>query len=638
MEETKHIESSARPSSSPPAKKARVNDEPNAKVNQQPQSQIPPPELQAPSVQEKLETAAQDEQPVKTESIASKATAKAAAMSKSAHSNDHTAPILPPMLSPLPSDVEDEIRKLTSAKYNSKTGAEKPHSSLNSPSMKSPKSSKADIQTVSKAGKTGAVVKTEPVSKASKTNVPTKGPQEQKQMTSAIEKGAKDVQPKAIHTPKAASNVLPGVGKAVSTPSPRTTPSDGQKKLRLRISLTIKKKANRKNLSNYLRMKPTPGRNSLFPNQPIEEGDRPASLKVNAKNDSNDRDARIAKKVDQKPGQSKDLKTGIKRGISQVEESNAEPSSKRKAHGLLPQTQKPSTPSSVGTGSPAISNFGSAQKATSTPNTQAQSTVTPAAPTAAHRRTSYTSPHKPKSPSDLHHESQPYQKLAKTLKHAADVYLKKWDQTDESGRKRGIVLGTESVLCFMLAFVLLDTGKNYSDRNSWNSMIHLVSNLQHCSQQLPNPMHLSGLLHQIEAVIRDQIVYADMQKLDRNPLHPDREDNDANVDHIAAEYGKQYHAMHVHAMRANGAWRQGWLQLDTETLTSQYPSTWAKRAHHCYAYGKGRDAVEKDKYTREYNLPLNHMTSGLEAVSFGMNFLAEWSKASGVEWEPKLVL
>ena len=663
MTETKQTPSSARRSPSPPAKKTRVDDEPNKKVLEQPQSKTPSQDLQTALALNKSETRIGEQLPVETNPAESNTSDTVEATSQSTQPGRPTMPILPPMLSPLSSVVEAEICKLTAAARDNEIGSEKSQSSVNSPSVTPTKSSNNDPKTVSKTGKTSNVEKVVTVAKLSKSTVPTKGPQEQRQTPSAISKGTKDIQSKAVHTPKAAPNEQFNNGKLVPTSTPKTTPPDVQKKIRLRVGLKIKKKANRKNLGNYLSLKPTPGRNSLFPNRQAEQVHRPTSSQTSAKHDSNERDARTAKKVDPKPSQSKDPKTGEKRGRPQIEESDIEPPSKRKLAGRLPQMQKPSTPTSVGTSSPVVSHLGSAHKPTSTPSTQAHgaamlrgasgqgsvdtpqqsvATGTPAAPTTGRRRRSYTSPNKPKSP-NLRHESQPYQEMARVLKHAADVYLKNWDQVNETERKRGVVLGTESVLSFMLAFVLLDTGLSYSDRNSWNSIIPFLSSLQNFSQQLADPTHMSGLLYQIEALIRDQISYADLQKLDRNPLQPEHGDVDVNVDkvqgqHNAAEYHKQFQAFHTHVMRAQSAWRSGWMKLDNDALSSQYPGTWGRRAEHRYAYGKGRDAVKKGEYSRNYNLPLNNMTSGLEGVNFGMNFLAEWSKANGVEWEPKLVL
>jgi len=207
-------------------------------------------------------------------------------------------------------------------------------------------------------------------------------------------------------------------------------------------------------------------------------------------------------------------------------------------------------------------------------------------------------------------------------------------------RKRAVVIGAESVLCFMMAFVLMDTQRSYSDRNAWNTIIPYLATLQEAAETF-KPM--LGLLLQLEGIIRDQIVYVDMQLLDKHSLktefgNPAADPGRTIEQHKAQEYYKHCHDFHDHFMKAQGAWRSGWMNLDVLDLQAQYPKTWSKRDERRLAYGKGRDAIVKGRYIRGYNLPMNNMTSGLEAVNFGFNFIAEWSQAAGVEWKPKLIL
>ena len=560
---------------------------------------------------------------------------------KSSHPTTSTKHGLPPMLSPLAPVVEAEIVRLTSL----------------------PRDGKA---TADKAADAGTTEITAPGAKQIRSTIPSKGPQEQKRVTSAPRPVAKDIDIKAAVTPVAASNGPPNGSKSTSTPTPtpKSTPPDPPKKMRLRISLKIKKKANRNTLHAYTRMQPTPGRNSLFPNRPIEVVDRPVVSKADTTSNNKERAPQKSKKSDSKPSQSMAPKIGDKRGATHLGDDNSGPSKKHKPPAKVPDVQKPSTPKPNLNSSPAVPHVGSGQKhAASTPNAQVnggsamlraasgqgsvntpqQSTVTgtPAASSTSRRRRSYTSPDKPISP-NLRSEATPYHNIARTLKHEADVYLKKPHMNDDE-RKQGLVLGTESVLSFMVAFTLGDTGLSYSNRGSWDSILPYLANLQQTSNCVAELDHISGLLHQLEAVIRDQIAYADMQLLDKNPLKHElgktaKEPSVTQEQHKAAEYHKYYQNYHNHVMKAQSAWRTGWLKLDVARLPSQYPQTWKNRDEHRFAYGKGRDAIMKGEYVRKYNLPLNNMTSGLEAVNFGLNFLAEWSRSKKVDWKPKLIL
>lgn len=572
------------------------------------------------------------------------------------------------MLSPLSSVVEEEIAKMTAAVQASSpaTGSRTAH---NSPAIKPSKVERQATPDVRKSVNGRILEKSSATTKPPRSATPTKGPQEQKEAASNLHPPSKDAESKNVTTPKSTSNVLHHGTKSTSTPTPKTTPPDPPKRMRLRVSLKIKKKANRKQMIQYLNMKPTPGRNSLFPNRPIQQEHRPVVAVSEAK--SNDDSPKIQNTIkrDPKTIRSEGPRIGEKRDRAQSDADDLEtgPSSKRKPPGWIPQTQKPATPKPAPTSSPALSHLGSAQKLpASTPNAEASTTAmlraassqgsvqtpqqptangTPIAPESRRRRHSYTSPGKPKS-DDLRDEGKEHIQKARTLKHDADVYLKKKESMTEDERKKGLVLGTESVLCFMMAFTFFDTMRRYSDRNAWDSALPYLAQLQEEAGKFRELKQISGLLSQIEAIIRDQIAYADMQILDKNPFEHDlgnpaensSRSNESNDQRKAVEYNKKVAAFHGHFMKAQNAWRSGWLMLNVVDLPTQYPETWAKRDESRYAYGKGRDAVKKDEYIRKYNLPMNQMTSSLEAINFGMNFLAEWSKQTGVDWQPKLVL
>ena len=662
MNDTTHSESLAQPPPSPPTKRARVADEPSSTEMQKVQEQAAAKEAKAETRSTQLPTQLEFNDQGKpsdlkaTENPSPAIECNVLPAIKNSSSEKPKMPRLPPMLSPLSSDVEHQIAKMTSAARNGKSGGTQPVSSANSPSLAPHKLENA---TPAKTERAAAIEKPAGVPKSKST--PTKGPQEQKHTTPGSGHVSKKVDLKNITTSKANTSQQPSDNKSTNTPTPKTTPPDAPKRMRLRVALKIKKKANRKNLSTYLSLKPTRGRNALFPNRPIEDESRPAASKSEVKTNKSEQGAKKDDRQDPKLNRAQGFKTGEKRGRERLDEEEPGPSSKRQATARLEQAQKPSTPKPAHGKSPVVSHISHPQKpSTSTPHAQASRTAmsrgvsgqdsvqTPqqagaaGTPITGRRRPSWTSDKKPKSP-DLRSEAIKYQKIARTLKHKADPFLRKTDPITEDERKRGLLLGTESVLCFMLAFVLMDTGASYSDRTSWNSILPFLKTVQGATQGFENLDHVSGLLCQLEAVVRDQVAYADMQKLDKNPIeheagNPAEEATMIEVQHKFAEYHKSYQEFHSHVMKAQNAWRTGWYKLDVAKLPSQYPKTWAGRDEQRFAYGKGRDAVMKDEYSRKYNLPMNHMTSGLEAMNFGMTFLAEWAELNGVQWEPKIKL
>lgn len=579
---------------------------------------------------------------------------------------------LPPMLSPLSSEIEEELAKMSSTVPDGRPGNAGSNVSLDSGSIKTSKGDRATTPTVSKAVNPIPAAKPAGIAKLPNPATSTKGPDEHKEANAASRQAAKDAASRIATTPRPAPNDPSNSNRGISTPTHKTT-SDAPKRMRLRIVMPIKKKANKKNLANYLRMKPTPGRNSLFPGRPLEQQHPRPALSTSEVRSKDKITPRGGSKPSRPAGSKTEIKpeapkSGDKRGRVQVDEEDDvnEPSSKRKptAQTTHVQTQKPSTPKPPPTSSPALSHLGSAQKPpTSTPKAEMNGTAmlragsgqfsvhtpqtppgngTPTAPEIGRQRRSYTSPNKPRSPKseDLRVQSSKYLKTATNLKHDADPFFKKGNEMSQDERKRAIITGAESVLCFMMGFVLMDSQRNYSDRMTWNSILPYLATLQEAAEKFK---HMLGCLLQLEGIIRDQVAYVDMQLLDKHSLKSEFgklavEPGRTIEQHKAQEYYKHCHDFHDHFMKAQGAWRSGWMNLDVLDLQEQYPKTWAKRDERRLAYGKGRDAVFKDQYVRGYNLPMGNMTSGLEAVNFGFNFISEWSQAAGVEWKPKLIL
>lgn len=571
---------------------------------------------------------------------------------------------IPPMLSPLSAEIEEELAKMSSAASDDRPGIAKSNTPLDTNAIKASKADRAITPTVNKTVKLNAAEKPANVTKLSKPATSTKGPQEQKQVMPLSGQAVKGTGLNDVSTPKPASNAAPNVNKGTPTATPKTTP-DGPKRMRLRIVLRIKKKVSRKDLAAYLRMKPTPGRNSLFPGRAIEQGPVLAASASELKSSNDNHKDQLKIKGDSKSSRTESPKTGDKRTRAQQDEDDYqdEPPNKRKPIARIVQTQKPSTPKQPPTSSPAFSQMGSAQKtSTSTPKAEINGTAmlragsgqgsvrTPqvssmsGTPSTGRRRRSYTSPEKPRSPKseDLRAAGSSYMAIATHLKHDADLFLRKQEAMTKDDRKRGVLIGTESVLCFMTAFALMDTQRNYSDRNAWKSILPYLVMLQE-AVKVDNLKHLYGLLLQLEGIIRDQIAYVDMQVLDKDPSkydsgNPTADASKTKEQRKAEEYNKHCHEFHSNFMKAQNAWRSGWMLLDVIDVQAQYPKTWSKRDERRLAYGKGRDAVFKGKYSRKYNLPMGNMTSGLEAVNFGLNFIAEWSQAGGLKWKPKLAL
>lgn len=570
---------------------------------------------------------------------------------------------LPPMLSPtLPSEIEEELAKLDPSILRFSGSIAKSRSSNPSSRTKRQKSDRTGSSTDEEGVKSGVGGKAFALSKTSTTasTNSVKDQQSQPQVTSAPRQANKNIVLNKL-TPTKPNGLLISPVTAPVTAS--TTPQRIEKR-RLRLLLKIKKKTSRKNLAQYLRLPPTPGK---YPHirRMMEHEQRPRTPQSEQKHASSFLDNRLENQAKSKRNDPEAPKAGERRRRSPDRRDESElPAKRHKTPGWVPQNAH--TPKQSSNISPAPSNVGSAQKAQlltpkadlkSAPMLRAESgegstatprglalNGTPNVPDTGNRRNSVTSSggRKP-SLQDLKRDANKYLKQATDLKHASDVFLKDMANMTDGERKRGVTIGTESVLCYILAFTLFDEPQRqfgqYGNIDGWKSMLRLLDLINREAQPFK---HLTGLLHQLEGIIRDYMVCYDFHRLDYNPLELRTAETTAadptktKEECKAAAYHGFFHEFRRHFEKSQIAWRSGLDFLKVSDLESEYPMTWAKREPHFLLPVKSADAVVQGEYQRRFNLPMGSMTSGLQAVNFGMSFLEEWSKKNKVKWEPKL--
>lgn len=572
---------------------------------------------------------------------------------------------LPPMLSPtLPSEIEEELAKLNSSIRRRSGSIAKSKNPKPSSKIKQQKSDRTGSSTDEEGADSEVGGKTI-VSSKSSTTAPinsVKLQHSQPQVTSAPRQAAKNNGSNKV-TPTKPNGLLISPITAPVTAS--TTPQRIEKR-RLRLLLRIKKKTNRKNLAQYLRLPPTPGK---FPHirRTIEHEQHSRTPQSEQKHPGKFHDNRLENQAKSKVNDPEAPKAGEKRRRSPDRRDEPElPAKRYKAPGWVPQN--PHTPKQPSTSSPAPSNIGSAQKpqlltpkadpksapmlrvesgegSTTTPRGHALN-GTPNVPDAGNRRNSVTSSGSRKpNLQDLKRDASKYLNKATDLKHASDVFLKDISNMTDSERKQGVMIGTESVLCYILAFTLFDEPQRQFSANGniegWKSMLRLLDLINREAQPFK---HLTGLLLQLEGIIRDYMVCYGFHRLDHNPLDPKPTETTA-VDSMktseesrAAAYHVSFREFRRNFEKSQMAWRLGLDLLKVSDIESEYPMTWAKRERHILLPVKSTDAIVQGEYQRKFNLPIGSMTSGLQAVNFGMSFLEEWSKKNGVKWEPKLEL
>ena len=532
--------------------------------------------------------------------------------------------ILPPMLSPLASDIEDELAKLGPLVRKRSHSAASVQGSSESPVVKKSKMHHAETPSSSEKVNTKRA-------QTQNLSTPTRGPQDNRQITSAPRQGTGALASKLPQTSKvaqttklAAEDLTNGSTEDLAHTTKSTHPDGG--KLRLRVTLFVKKKQNRKTLLQYLRMKPTSGKGLRAPHHEA----RPEMTKSEAKLRTTTNTPRL-----------ESSKAGDKRRRS--DEGEPQLSVKRpKAPGSIAQNVK--TPKAAPTNSTALKQM--AQLAApeleprSTPMVRGisreGSVHTPQE--SAHKKTisdSYTQ--------EMRLEAKKYMALAKELKYDADKFFKNPEGMTVEQRKQGVITGIESVLCFMLAFRIYDAERKVVDHTGWNSILGLLGKIE--SEAKESDHYLYGLARQLEGVIRDILVHVDVKSLDVDPLD-DQFANAASADpnktedqNRAFEYHRRFSEFFQHTTQSHLAWGYGLRELSSTDIATKFPKTWAKRDEFNVPLDKGiSQKVAPRQYKRPYSLPLGRMSTALEAVNFGLDFLEEYCRTKEVKWRPKLVL
>lgn len=421
------------------------------------------------------------------------------------------------------------------------------------------------------------------------------------------------------------------------SPLPKTQKQDPPKPKTKVVVLKIKK-ANRRQLSQYLKLKPTP----------TPKRDTPSN---------------IAKDVKASPSVEKPtaVTTATKRKSPKEDELEHEQAAKRRKVPWLPQKSTPSKDSGVaGVSSSKIASSrgnnlatpAAAVKSAAMNRTQSQeSTATPLKPS------SETTPnvnHKVDSPtrlqwiSECKSEFKRFITMATEIKHQSDKFLKQTEAPTLVQRKLGAVIATESVLCFILAAMIDDepcrTSNQPGNPRLWKSTRSFISAL--AGNHARPFQHLYGFLYQLEGLISDTLEYHIDVRIENifreyNKLKGKESAGEAATN--AEEYiNKYYHSLlkdsHENRLKSRTAWREGEAALYHSEMAQKFPKSWgAQRGFP--GRGKGRDPVYLKQYARDgYALPMGTNTTGLEAVNFGLRFLSEFCQNEKLEWKPTLVI
>ena len=404
------------------------------------------------------------------------------------------------------------------------------------------------------------------------------------------------------------------------------------------VVLKIKSKANRKQLSRYLNIKPTPHALRHYLGEEaqgvsIKQGPTLSKTFKRQVSDDDEGDNEPLAKRRKAPGWVAQKTTTPKPHHHQTSPATSRPSSSSKNHLATPVNGLKST----------AMNRNLSQESLRTPvqTSQTSQNATPRVPV-----NKGDSPERQKWLGECNAEYERLMALAKEIKHDSDKGLKNPSSADKGKKLLGVVTVIEAVLCFLLTAMVKDEPTRPKNQTTstelWKSTSTFVAALIEASRPY---RHLYGLLQQLYGLINDTICYHQDIRIGAIFREYERLKGQEVVDQTAnaeAYINKYYHGLlkerHDVENRSRTAWREGEAALYHIEIAEQFPETWAGQRKYP-GRGKGRDPVYLRNYAGDgYALPMGVNSTGLEAVNFGLALLEEFSKKENIPWQPKLKL
>ena len=461
-------------------------------------------------------------------------------------------------------------------------------------------------------------------------------------------------------------------------------------------------KARRKNVSRILQMKPSPKKMDAVSGPDRKETAATSESNLSKKDNVSNLDSDRQKERTKTNEESGKFQNGRKAILQSERQEHKKPNEKRRRVEDNPKTveppskrqkpptgldlhQKSCTPVPPAFKSPALSQHGSAQKPqVSTPKRDIKSAAmrrmesgegeaktpqglgrveTPVAPNSAEkanregRSASNTSSITSsisgaiESASAWKAEQNRFLKLGRTLKHDADAIFRVPGMAFD---KHAIAMAVETILSYMIAFTASDEssrmGGRDRDTGGWPSLLGYIKYVKAATL---HHVHMHGLCLQLEGVVRNEILFMDMKRLDTEnpPVGPAEEikpptpgtEHDGAPHEGAAKairHRKDYIEFKTklieNARLAQAVWTEGAFELSVEDLQRSFPDTWTNNARAPVV--RSKEKLMLGKYGGEYYLPLSSVSTGLEAARAGWSLLGEWCKKENVEWEGMLGL
>ncbi|KAF1945290.1 hypothetical protein EJ02DRAFT_369613 [Clathrospora elynae] len=279
--------------------------------------------------------------------------------------------------------------------------------------------------------------------------------------------------------------------------------------------------------------------------------------------------------------------------------------------------------------------------------TPGRSGATPAGVKAEHKAGPTSAPLNSKKQADISLLGQTSAKLnqmGRALKHeATKILITAGNKITKQDEKRAAVTNLECILAYMVAYYAQDVSLNLRGRpgeveQTWKTLLPLCLSYARCTKDLP---HLDGLRSYLGSVIASAICTHVSQ---RGPPVVPTKPHDSPQDFSLADLAKQHNAMTEnfalladHTIKMNRHYQDARMALPMDEVQTRYPKTYAARETNM-VLAREPEKISGARMSGPYFLPLSTDTTPIQAVRFGLQFLAEYCEKERLDYRVRVRL
>ncbi|KAH8716820.1 hypothetical protein GQ44DRAFT_730348 [Phaeosphaeriaceae sp. PMI808] len=235
--------------------------------------------------------------------------------------------------------------------------------------------------------------------------------------------------------------------------------------------------------------------------------------------------------------------------------------------------------------------------------------------------------------------SMKWNQMGRALKHEATKILQSKSITKQD-EKRAAVTNMECILSYMAAYYAQDASLNLRGRpgeveHTWKTLLPLAVSYSRITRDFK---HLDGLRSYLSSVIASAICTHVSQRVATSRPH----DSPQDVPH--ADLAKQHSALVAnfallsdHTMKMNQHYQEARIALPFEEIQSIYKKTFIGREANA-KMAKEPERVSGARMSGPYFLPISNDTTPLQAVRFGLKFLAEYCEKEKLDYNLRVNL